>query len=299
MPLWLALAAALGLVAPAAPPAPPAATEGPAPASPPTAPQGAVPKIPAPNMTLPLGTGSTRQSTDDRLGALGLARQRDGTLLYVDPGKGFTAVFNADGTIRFGDRWNRDQHGNKVKGSRAALREVHAAGFGITGPAEWMLALQDIFGGPELHATAKREFLNRTAELRTEMAIAWTLEVLHYRLGTLERELFAVWSAPGEPAAKRELIFQRWDECDETYAAIAPEGEITAEAASAIDLARADVAEQARRIIEAFIRRQLPRGRPHAYPRRELDDMNARRTSRQEFRPYAPPAPAPERTATP
>ncbi|WAS97923.1 hypothetical protein [Nannocystis punicea] len=325
MAAWLALAAAIGLApaaastpapegpAPASPSAPstsPAMTQpagrpegpSPAPASPavPSAhphpaveaegnsraePPGGVPKIPSPRSLRTYGTGSFKPVSEDTLGTLGLTRQRDGTMMYVDAGKRFTAVFNADGTVRFGDRWNRDQNGNKVKGSRAALRQINMAGLGVSGPSEWLVKLQDLLGGPETDAAAKREFLDRTRELRTQMAIEWTLRTLTYRLGTLERELFELWSAGGEPAKKRELIFQRWDECDETYR-VEFAGEVPEEAMSEIDRTRADVAEEARRIIEGFVRRQLPRSGPDGYSKRELADMNARRTSRQEFRPY-------------
>ncbi|PCC74851.1 hypothetical protein SAMN02745121_05970 [Nannocystis exedens] len=322
MAAWLALVAALGLAPPAtstpgpqgpAPASPSAATgsaattsrpEGPrpAPASPavPAArppeeveaegneraePPGGVPKIPSPRSLRTYGTGTIKPVSEDTLGSLGLTRQRDGTMMYVDAGKRFTAVFNADGTVRFGDRWNRDQHGNKLKGSRAAMRQINMTGLGISGPSEWLVKLQDLLGGPETDAAAKREFLDRTRELRTQMAIEWTLRVLTYRLGTLERELFELWSGAGDAAKKRELIFQRWDECDEAYR-VEFAGEVPEEAMSEIDRTRADVAEQARRIIETFVRRQLPRSGPNAFSKRELADMNGRRTSRQEFRPY-------------
>lgn len=293
MPIWLALAAALA--APPTPegPAPGAPSQTPTPAEPEPEPAparegpapGAVPKIPSPREAQS-GTGPKGPVSPDNPAALGLKRMRDGSLLYVDPGKRFTAAFNDDGTIRFGDRWGRDQHGRRVRGSGWELRQVGLTGLGIGGPADWLLALQDRMGGPERHAAAKADFLARTAELRTQMAIAWTLRLLEYRLNSLEQELFDLWTAPGSAAAaKRELMFQRWDECDEAFA-VGPEGEITEEAASAIDKARAETAEKARRVIESFVRRQLPRGSASGYTAAELKDMNKRRRSKQAFAPY-------------
>lgn len=251
---------------------------------------GAVPRIPSPReVPQTFGTGPNGQLLEDRLGGLGVVRLRDGTMMYVDAGKRFTAVFNPDGSVRFGDRWNRDQHGDKMPGSRRELRQINMAGFGVTGPSEWLVKLQDLLGGPEQHASAKREFLDRTREVRTQMAVAWTREIIGQRLGALERELFDLWSGPGDPAAKRELIFQRWDECDEAYR-VEFAGEVPEEAVSEVDHIRLEAAERARRIIEDFVRRQLPRGGPHGFAKRELDDMNRRRTSRQAFRPYDPPA---------
>ncbi|HEY8375758.1 MAG TPA: hypothetical protein VIK91_04675 [Nannocystis sp.] len=249
---------------------------------------GGAPRVPAPRELSPFSAGPPKHVSEDRMSALGLTRRRDGTMLYVDPGKRFTATLGPDGTVRFGDRWNRDQHGHKMPGSRPALRQLNAAGLGIAGPAEWLLTLQDRMGGPERHAAAKREFLDRTRDLRTELAIAWTLELLRDRIGALERELFDLWSGPGTAAARRELLFQRWDECDEAFAGLGPEGDITPEAMSAIDKARVETAERARRIIEAFVRRHLPQGSPDAYTPAEIADMNRRRVSRQDFQPYVP-----------
>ena len=299
-PAWLALAAALAASpAGARAPAPtdaradsPAAKpkpEGPAPEVPPpisTTEPTAVPKIPSPR-SMPPPTGPSGPGSGDRLGELGLTRQQDGTAVYVDPGRRFTAALNPDGTVRFGDRWGRDQYGRRMRGSGWSLRQIGINGIGIGGPAEWLLGLQDRMGGPERHAAAKREFLAKTAEVRTAMAVAWTMELLQYRLKTLEQELFDLWNAPGQaPAARRELLFQRWDECAEAYAAVRPAGEITPEAESAIDQARVETAEKARRTIEAFVRRQLPRGSASAYTRAELADMNRRRRSVQPFAPY-------------
>lgn len=275
--LRLALAAALS-----APPGP--APEGPPPEAPPPT---AVPKIPSPRAMAPPEAG-VAPVTEDSFGALGLTRQRDGTLLYVDPGKRFTAAFNDDGTVRFGDRWGRDQDGRRMRGSGWALMQANPGGLALGGPSEWLLALQDRMGGPERHGAAKREFLARTAEVRTRMTIAWTLQLLDYRLRTLEQELEILWGAAGSsPAARRELLFQRWDECDEAFN-IRPAGEITEEAASALDRARVDTAEKARRVIEGFVRRRLPQKGKDAFTAAELADMNQRRTSQQPFQPYAP-----------
>ena len=257
---------------------PETAAEGPT-EDPPTA----VPNIPAPGSALP--ANGPAPVTEDTLAALGMKRQRDGTLVYVDPGKRFTATFNADGSVRFGDRWGRDQHGKRMRGSGWALMQVNPGGLGIAGPSEWLLALQDKMGGPEVHGAAKREFLARTAEVRTRMAIAWTLQILDFRLRGLEQELFSIWNARAPAAARRELLFQRWDECDEAFS-VKPEGEITAEAASVVDQARVETAETARRVIEGFIRRQLPGASVDAFSPADLADMNRRRISQQPFDPY-------------
>ena len=281
---------------PAPPPSPPAQPPGPE-ASPgaqrPPGPEAspAAPRPPGPEARSE-GPAPPGPEGDGRPGGLGLARQRDGSLLYIDPGKRFTAAVDADGSVRFGDRWGRDQHGGRMRGSGRALRQVGPSGIGaiggigITGPTEWLLALQ----GQERDAAAKAAFLNQTRELRIQLAVDFTLKLLETRLGELSQELLGLLSdGSRELAARRALLFQRWDECDERVAVGLPAGgELPAEAVSMIDQARLEAAERARRNIEAFIRRQLPRGTPRGYTGAELAEYNRRRVSVEAFDPYTP-----------
>jgi hypothetical protein len=226
-------------------------------------------------------------ASPDNPAALGMRRMRDGTVLYIDSARRFSASFNDDGTVRIFNHRGRDQHGRWMPlATRWELRQKGLTAIGLSGPIEWLLWLQHRLGGPELHASAKTAFMARTAEVRTQMRIAWTLRLLDDRFNFLNRELTDLWTAPGrEAAARRELLFQRWDECDEAFA-VSPEGESIEKAASAIDTARAETAEKARRLIESFIRRQLPRGSASGYTKAELSDMNRRRRSKQAFEPY-------------
>lgn len=279
---------------PEGPAPPPPRPEGPAP---PSATEAA-PKAslddpdPEPRAGAPARPGPGASSEDGGRGGLGLARQRDGSLLYVDPGKRFTAAVNADGSVRFGNRWGRDQHGERMRGSGAALRQVGPSGLGavggiaMTGPTEWLLALQ----GQERDAAAKTAFLNQTRALRIQLAINYTLQLLETRLGELNQDLLGLMS-DGERALaqRRALLFQRWDECDERVARGLPGGdELPTEALSMIDEARLAAAARARRSIEAFIRRQLPRGTSRAYTAAELAEFNRRRVSVEVFDPYTP-----------
>ncbi|MDC0671965.1 hypothetical protein [Nannocystis radixulma] len=192
----------------------PAPTEGPAPG----------PKLPAPSSVKPSGTGPMGPASPDNPAALGMRRMRDGTVLYIDSARRFSASFNDDGTVRIFNRRGRDQHGRWMPlATRWELRQKGLTAIGISGPIEWLLWLQHRLGGPELHASAKTAFMARTAEARTRMRIAWTLRVLDDRFNFLNRELTDLWTAPGrETAARRELLFQRWDECDEAFA-VSPE----------------------------------------------------------------------------
>lgn len=217
--------------------------------------------------------------------ALGLERQDDGTYDYVDPYKRFSARIERDGTISFADRWRRPTAtGNRQHGALGGLPRglFGPMGMQVTGPSEWMMALS----GVDRDARVKAELLAATRELRTQMAIAWHLGLLERRLGELERDLDAILADRSlTPAARRALLFQRWDECDEAYQG--PLGEIPEDAITTIDDARRDTAERARRTIEAFVARRLPPGRKDSFTARELQDLNGRRQSRQPFAPYA------------
>jgi hypothetical protein len=216
-------------------------------------------------------------------GGLGLTRTREGTYLYVDPGKRFTVVVNPDGGVRFGDRWGRDQHGERMKGSGWALRQIGPSGIGLGGPTEWLRALSQ----QELDASAKAEFLNQTRDLRIALAVEFTRNLLRTRLSELEGELMAISNDADMPLPERRaLLFQRWDECDERFAVGRPGAGVPDEALSEIDRDRLTAADTARRAIEAFIRRQHPRGSPRGYTAAELAEFNRRRVSAETFAPY-------------
>jgi hypothetical protein len=221
------------------------------------------------------------------LAELGLVRQKQGDYVYVDPGGRFSARFSADGTVSFADRWRRPTKGNAQHGGCCALPPGGVPGInplyglGMMGPTEWLLRMH----GVDLAANAKTELLERTREVRIQLAVAWNLDLLERRLAELEPELLALWTDHEvDVARRRQLLFQRWDECDERFA-VDP-GDVPADAIVRIDEARRDTAERARRRIEAFIRRHLPRGGTHAYTRAELARLNRERTSRQRFEPY-------------
>ncbi|MCA9634743.1 MAG: hypothetical protein KC420_01775, partial [Myxococcales bacterium] len=214
---------------------------------------------------------------------LGLRRQSDGTYLYIDPYKRFTATFNQDGTVHFADRWKRPDNENTQRGKCCGPPRglFGPNGMQVTGPYEWIIALHGI----DIYGRVKADLLARTREVRIALAISYNRELLGRRLAALEGELGELWGASGRAAAaRRALLFQRWDECDEAFAIKA--GEIPEEALSEMDRDRIATAERARRQIEAFIRDKLPQRSKHGYSPAELAALNARRQSRQPFDPY-------------
>lgn len=129
--------------------------------------------------------------------------------------------------------------------------------------------------GEDPLAAKKRRFLRLTEELRDQLATRY--EEANQRRAKVHasRNLERLWSdADLDFAAKRRLLFELWEECEE---ATGPGGE---------DPAVADAGQEARDHIVAFIRRRLPPGSPEAYTPAELRRLNATRTSRQAFAPY-------------
>ena len=130
----------------------------------------------------------------------------------------------------------------------------------------------------------KAELLKATYEIRLAMAARFAREQLDRRLNSLRREIGALWEATNQSEARRrELIFERWDECEEPGPAVLPgfDGE-----GSELDKARVDSGTEARETIESWVRKKLPKGSDIAYTSEELRLLNSRRHSKKAFAPY-------------
>ena len=220
---------------------------------------------------------------------LGLTRQEDGGYLYLDPGRRFTARFEPDGRVHFGDRWRRPDPrkpergaccGRPPEGVLAGLNPFKGAP--VQGPAEWISRSL----GRDPTVSAKAKLLEETREFRTRLAVAFALELISTRLAALDGELKAIWNAVDRtPEDKRRLLFARWDECAERFDI--ETDDLPEQAIVRIDEARYEAAALARSQIEAFVRRHAPPGSRHAYSERELQRLNEHRISLTSFAPYA------------
>lgn len=265
----------VGPEGPAPPPAPPTRPEGP------RALTGPVP--PAPDVSdAPLDFAD-----DAAPSQIGLSRSAEGNFDYVDPGGRFAATIHEDGTITFRDPWRRESRTHPDRGEAGGLPIAGLpglnplAGLAMNGPTEWAMLARGI----DPSRTAKSKLLERTHELRTQMAVAWARARIDERLDALDTELLVLWSDHTlDRARRRELLFERWDECDERFA-VAPAG-IPDAAVSAIDQYRLDAASTARAKIIGFVRRHVPRTSRHRFTHAELERFNARRVSREPFAPY-------------
>jgi hypothetical protein len=126
--------------------------------------------------------------------------------------------------------------------------------------------------GMDPYAWSKLHFLDRTRDARAELGRRHRSEQLARSAELMLASIDQVWSSLRDPAARREALFELWDDCAET--------------GDAELLAGADAA---RRTVIGAIRGRL-RG-AEAYTPGELARLNARRTSAAQFAPYDPPAP--------
>jgi hypothetical protein len=203
-------------------------------------------------------------------------RRRDGKLVYKH--KKFRAILHADGRMTFSDL-------PSMKPSRTGPPQAGMPGpTGGRGPglAEGLIAAS----GQELYVKEKRQLMEWTYELRLQMAIDFAERNIEKRLKSLYRELMSSWhKSGGTPEERREDIFERWDECEESFAPKLPE--LLADAPASIDDKRREAGRAARDTIEEFVRTHLPEGSTDGFTPGELRRFNARRKSRAKFDPYA------------
>lgn len=229
--------------------------------------------------------------TRERPSEVGLARQKDGSFLYVDPGRMFTMTVRPDGRVLFADRHRRASPGNaqhgKIghkRGSPVLVPFNPIGGVPMRGPLEFLMQLS----GHDLAANAKRAALRETEAFRTQLAVGWTKARVRKRLAELPAELLALWSDDGISASeRRRILFDRWDECEDRLG-VELDG-IPPDAITEVDQVRRAAAENARDEIERFIRRHLASGNA-GFTESELRKYNDRRVSIRTFDPYAAPA---------
>ena len=222
--------------------------------------------IPAPG----IGEGAVQGPTAPAAGVDYSFKNEKGKLVYRDPHKRFVATLRADGRVDFNN-----------KGAKASMTQI-----GMAGPGDMLMAAR----GSDPYARLKAKLLKATFDTRLGMAVGFHKKQINKRLHRLEAELGKIWADERRNlGARKELIFQRWDECDEPEDVVASSVEVPGFGtldSSELDDARHDAARAARRSIERFVRETAPRGSAEAFSAAELADMNRRRVSRQNFKPY-------------
>jgi hypothetical protein len=162
-------------------------------------------------------------------------------------GPRLTGIILPDGRVEFNDRPN-----------------VQTNGFSASGTFDATEAIMGASGQDPLRAE-REYFMRQTEELRDRLEAEHRRREMERGLGTLRGSLARVWATTERTTSARRLrIFRMWDEADEDDGG----------------------GRRAREIILAFIRENLPAGSEDAYTEDEIRRFNARRESREEFRPY-------------
>ena len=119
------------------------------------------------------------------------------------------------------------------------------------------------------YASKKLAFLDATRDERVQLGAAHRAQQLRQTTQIMQRNLDRLWQRVTDPRARREALFELWDEVAET-------GD-----ADIVEAGRA-----ARKLVIGFIRARLPAGGPDAYSAAELAALNRRRPSKTPFAPY-------------
>jgi hypothetical protein len=126
--------------------------------------------------------------------------------------------------------------------------------------------------GQDPYRAEKMKMLDATREQRLALAARADAERQRQALAGLPAMLRKIWGDAARPMKeRRRLLFELWDECQETA-----EGDVAGTSAGA----------RARQAIILFIRTAARPGTPDAYSTEELLALNRTRQSRQRFAPY-------------
>ena len=123
--------------------------------------------------------------------------------------------------------------------------------------------------GQDPYASKKLAFLDSTREERVQIGMRHRSEQLAMAPQIMKKNLERLWATVTDPAERREVLFQLWDEVEET---------------GSEELVEAG--RQARQLVIAWIRWKLPAGSPDAYTSEDLAALARKRTSRAAFAPY-------------
>ena len=123
--------------------------------------------------------------------------------------------------------------------------------------------------GQDPYASKKLKFLDSTRDERVQIGLKHRSEQLAKASEIMRGNLEQVWRSVGDPAARRQALFELWDEVAETGSS---------------EMVAAGI--QARSLVIGWIRSRLPAGTVDAYGTDELARLNAKRTSKTPFAPY-------------
>ncbi|HEY0988412.1 MAG TPA: hypothetical protein VGD80_15215 [Kofleriaceae bacterium] len=130
---------------------------------------------------------------------------------------------------------------------------------------DWLMRSKGI----DPYASRKLKLLDTTRDERVQIGNRHRAQQLAMTPQIVQRNLTHLWAATPDTAARKQALFDLWDECAETG-----------------DPAVVAAADAARRLVIAFIRTHLPAGGPDAFTPAELDALTRTKRSRAAFQPY-------------
>lgn len=123
--------------------------------------------------------------------------------------------------------------------------------------------------GVDPYASRKLKYLDSTRDERVAIGSKFRAEHLKRATEHVQHNLDSLWSRTGDPAARKQGLFELWDDCAET-------GE-----PDVVEAGRA-----ARALVIGAIRARFPASTEHAFTAQEIAAMNGRRQSNSAFAPY-------------
>ncbi len=174
-----------------------------------------------------------------------LKEQKDGT--FTSDKTTFTAKVNRDGTVSIKDKRNLQLHGL-------------GASFDTT---DWAMRA----AGIDPYASAKLEYLDRTRDQRVVVGKRYRKEQLAQSAQLMKVNLERVWQVSLDVAARKQAVFDLWDDCAESGEDELVEGGV-----------------QARALLARWV--QVKLAGDAAYTADELRAFNAKKRSKASFDPY-------------
>ena len=149
-------------------------------------------------------------------------------------------------------------------GDRAptVLIPVIGGGFDVN---DWLM--RNHVGDP--YASRKLALLDATRDERAQIGGRHLAAQLRRAAEIMQRNLDALWQATRDPRARKQALFELWDECVELG-----------------DPQLVEAGQAARRLVIGFIRARLPAGSAGAYTAAELAALARTKQSTAAFRPY-------------
>jgi hypothetical protein len=125
------------------------------------------------------------------------------------------------------------------------------------------------------YASRKLKFLDETRDERVAIGKQWREQQLQQTTLIIRKNLERAWAHSPDLAARKQALFELWDEIVEPQSRDDLADEVLVEASRV-----------ARRAVVGFIRAHLPAGSASAYSDSELLAFNAKKQSKATFSPY-------------